>query len=411
MSSHAFPELLRRGLYDIIAARRDMRSFLPDPLPEPTLARILDAAHHAGSVGFSQPWSFIVVRDRAVRERVHTHVEAERLRAAAQFEGPRRDKYLGLKLHGILDAPLNVCVTSDPTRHGPAVLGRATMPQTSAYSTCGAIQNLWLAARAEGVGVGWVSILEPDTLKEVLGIPPHVTLIGYLCVGFVEAFPPAPTLETAGWLPRMPLAETVFAERWGQAPAGALATALAEVASPKPPPAPPKGQGLVVVYTGHGKGKTTAALGIVFRALGRDMPVAVVQFIKGKWKTGERLFARALPNLTFLVMGEGFTWESDDLSRDARAAQAAWEQAKGLILGGAQAVVVLDEMTYAINYDFIPLADVQATLKARPAHVHVVITGRNAPEALVAQADLVTEMQPVKHPYEQGVRAQIGLDF
>ncbi|HTN83398.1 MAG TPA: cob(I)yrinic acid a,c-diamide adenosyltransferase [Sorangium sp.] len=170
-------------------------------------------------------------------------------------------------------------------------------------------------------------------------------------------------------------------------------------------------KGLVVVYTGHGKGKTTAALGMVFRALGRGMRVAVVQFIKGKWKTGERLFAETLPGLTFLVMGRGFTWESDDLSRDKAAARAAFQEAAALIAGGEQDIVVLDEITYALHYGFVAEEELLAALRARPAHVHVVITGRNAPDALIALADLVTEMKSVKHPFEQGMKAQIGVDF
>jgi cob(I)alamin adenosyltransferase len=170
-------------------------------------------------------------------------------------------------------------------------------------------------------------------------------------------------------------------------------------------------KGLVVVYTGNGKGKTTAALGVAFRALGRDLKVAVVQFIKGKWKTGERSFAERLPQLTFHVMGLGFTWESDDLSRDKLAAEKAWEVSRELILDGQQAIVVLDELTYVLNYGFVSVDEVLTTLKTRPPHVHVIITGRNAPEALVAAADLVTEMQSVKHPFDQGVRAQPGLDF
>ena len=173
----------------------------------------------------------------------------------------------------------------------------------------------------------------------------------------------------------------------------------------------PGSRGLVVVYTGQGKGKTTAALGTVFRALGRGMRVAVVQFIKGKWKTGERLFAETLPELTFLVMGKGFTWLSDDLSRDRLAAQTAWATARQLIASGANAIVVLDEITYAINYGFIELDDVLAALRDRPAHVHVVLTGRKAPEELCAFADLVTDMTVVKHPFERGIAAQIGLDY
>ncbi len=170
-------------------------------------------------------------------------------------------------------------------------------------------------------------------------------------------------------------------------------------------------RGLVVVYTGHGKGKTTAALGIVFRALGRSMKVGVVQFIKGKWKTGERLFAENLPNLTFLVMGRGFTWESDNLSNDKAAALSAWETAREMIASGEHDIVVLDEITYTFHYGFVVLDDVLAALRAKPTHVHVVLTGRNAPEELVALADLVTEMKPVKHPFEQGIPAQLGIDF
>jgi cob(I)alamin adenosyltransferase len=170
-------------------------------------------------------------------------------------------------------------------------------------------------------------------------------------------------------------------------------------------------EGLLLVYTGQGKGKTTAALGLAFRALGRGWRVAVVQFIKGKWKTGERLFAETLPGLTFLVMGRGFTWDSDDLSRDRRAAEAAWTEAAALITGGEQQVVILDELTYVLNYGFVPAATVVEVLRARPAHVHVVITGRNAPAELVELADLVTDMQKVKHPFDQGRKAALGIDF
>lgn len=170
-------------------------------------------------------------------------------------------------------------------------------------------------------------------------------------------------------------------------------------------------RGLLVVYTGHGKGKTTAALGMVFRALGRGLRVTVVQFIKGKWKTGERLFAETLPQLRFHVMGLGFTWESDDLGRDKAAARAAWETAREEIASGERDLVVLDELTYTFHYDFLPLEEVLEALRTRPPHVHVVVTGRNAPEALLEMADLVSEMVAVKHPFTAGVKAQIGVDF
>lgn len=169
--------------------------------------------------------------------------------------------------------------------------------------------------------------------------------------------------------------------------------------------------GLLLVYTGHGKGKTTAALGMVFRALGRGMRVTVVQFIKGKWKTGERAFAEGLPQLRFLVMGLGFTWESDDISRDKAAARAAWAEASKEIASGERDLVVLDELTYAFHYGFVSLDEVLETLSSRPAGVHVVITGRDAPERLVEVADLVTEMKLVKHPFQRGEKARIGVDF
>ncbi len=177
------------------------------------------------------------------------------------------------------------------------------------------------------------------------------------------------------------------------------------------PAAPP--QSLLVVYTGDGKGKTTAALGLVFRALGRGLPVAVIQFIKGKWKTGERLFAATLPQLTFLTLGEGMirTWEGDDPEVHARAARAAWERAREILTAGAHRIVVLDELTHVVRHGFVPLAEVLAVLAARPASVTAIVTGRGAPAELVGAADLVTEMRSVKHPFDKGARALPGVDF
>jgi 5,6-dimethylbenzimidazole synthase len=411
---HAFPAEWRRGVYEAIVRRRDMRSFRPDPVPRETLGRILAAAHHAGSVGFMQPWNFIVIEDRDARRAIRAHVEAERLRAAEAFEGERRAQYLSYKLEGILDAPLNICVTCDRERGGPAVIGRNTVRDTDLYSTCAAVQNLWLAARAEGIGVGWVSILEPDELRRILGIPAHIVPVAYLCVGAVDAFPDRPMFETTKWRARLPLAELVYVDRWGGPPPPDLMDALdgrAAFEPALPRRNPTKRDGLLLVYTGNGKGKTTAALGLVFRALGRGLRAAVVQFIKGKWKTGERLFADTIPGLTFLVMGEGFTWESDDLGRDRRAAEQAWTTAKGLISAGDHDLVVLDEITYALNYGFVKTEDVVTALRSRPPHVHVVVTGRNAPEPLCELADLVTEMKSIRHPFEKGHKAQPGVDY
>jgi 5,6-dimethylbenzimidazole synthase len=216
------PELMlppaeRRGLYRAIYTRRDVRRhFRPDPIPPMTLARILDAAHHAPSVGFMQPWNFLVVREAATRRAIREAFLRERDRAAALYEEPRRAAFLSLKLEGILEAPLNLCVTCDPDRGGPHVLGRSAVPETDLFSTCCAIQNLWLAARAEGVGVGWVSIIQPDALRAILGIPPRVFPVAYLCLGYVTEFPGMPDLARAGWRQRLALEELVFAEGWGR---------------------------------------------------------------------------------------------------------------------------------------------------------------------------------------------------
>ncbi len=215
---HALLTAERRGVYRAVHERRDVRSqFLPDQIPDQILAQLLDAAHHAPSVGFMQPWNFIVIRDRGVRAAVRDAFLQERVRAAALYQEPRRSQFLALKLEGILDAPLNLCVTCDPTRGGPHVLGRSAIPETDVYSTCCAIQNFWLAARAEGVGVGWVSIVHPEELKRILGIPAPVIAVAYLCVGYVSDFSDTPDLERAGWRARLSLADLVFEDRWGRA--------------------------------------------------------------------------------------------------------------------------------------------------------------------------------------------------
>jgi 5,6-dimethylbenzimidazole synthase len=224
----ALPAEQRRGVYAAIYRRRDIRHFRPDPVPPPVLARLLDAAHHAPSVGFMQPWDFILIADRGLRARVHALFLAERARAAETFPEPRRSRYLAYKLEGILDAPLNVCVTCDVARGG-VVLGRRSVPETDVYSTCLAIQNFWLAARAEGLGVGWVSILCPDQLARLLALPPTVVPVAYLCVGYPEAFAERPLLETTGWRARLPLERLVHYERWGGAPTAEWAAVAAAV--------------------------------------------------------------------------------------------------------------------------------------------------------------------------------------
>jgi 5,6-dimethylbenzimidazole synthase len=211
-----FSEEERRGVYRAIYERRDVRShFLPEPVPDDVLGRILDAAHHAPSVGFMQPWDFIVIRDASVRQAVYRNFECASRRAAESYQGQQRKLYDSLKLAGILEAPLSVCVTCDHDRSKGHGLGRHTDPAVDLYSTVCAVQNLWLAARAESLGVGWVSILDFEELKTILGVPPALTLVAYLCIGYVSEFRPQPDLEEKGWETRGNLAGVTHFDRWG----------------------------------------------------------------------------------------------------------------------------------------------------------------------------------------------------
>ena len=209
----------KEGLYKAIFSRRDVRShFLQKSIPNDVLARILEAAHHAPSVGFSQPWNFILIRDKETRLKVKESFLREQERSTAMLDGDRdrQKKYSSLKLEGIMESDVNVCVTYDPTRFGPFVLGRTSIEETGVYSVACAVQNLWLAARAEGVGVGWVSILANSDLEKMLGMPAHAKPVAYLCLGYVGEFADKPDLERVGWLPRMTLSEVVCYEKWGE---------------------------------------------------------------------------------------------------------------------------------------------------------------------------------------------------
>lgn len=213
--SNAFDPAERDAVYRAIFERRDIRAeFLPDAVPDAVLARLLRAAHHAPSVGFMQPWDFIVVRDRAVRARIHGAFTRASAEAAAMFEGERQTAYRSLKLEGILDAPLGICVTCDRTRNGPVVLGRTHQGEMDLYSAVCAVQNLWLAARAEGIGIGWVSIVSKADLRAALGIPEEIEIIAYLCAGYVSAFPSLPDLERRKWLGRLALKDVVRVDGW-----------------------------------------------------------------------------------------------------------------------------------------------------------------------------------------------------
>jgi 5,6-dimethylbenzimidazole synthase len=206
------------GLYKAIFSRRDVRShFVDKEIPSEVLVRILNAAHHAPSVGFSQPWNFVLIKDKQTRQKVKDSFARERDRSIAMLDGDKekQKQYASFKLEGIMESAINVCVTYDPTRFGPFVLGRTSIEETGVYSVCCAIQNMWLAARAEGVGVGWVSILANEDLEKILQIPAHVKPVAYLCLGYVGEFAAKPDLERAGWLPRMGLANVVCYEQWG----------------------------------------------------------------------------------------------------------------------------------------------------------------------------------------------------
>lgn len=208
--------------YRIVESRRDVRAFRSDPIPEPVLLRILNAAHQAPSVGFMQPWNFIVIEDHATRAAIKAVFLREYDKAAAHYSGERATLYRSLKLEGIQEAPINLCVTCDRDRSGTPVLGRNTIIDTDLYSTCCAIQNLWLAARVENIGVGWVSILTNQDLSRILHLPDSVVPVAYLCVGYPEEFLEEPELQRRGWAPRLRLDELVFSNRWGhRLPSGA----------------------------------------------------------------------------------------------------------------------------------------------------------------------------------------------
>jgi len=171
-------------------------------------------------------------------------------------------------------------------------------------------------------------------------------------------------------------------------------------------------KGLLIVHTGKGKGKSTAAFGLIFRALGHGKKVGIIQFVKGKWETGERAALEKFSDqLTINTMGEGFTWETQDRQRDIAAARSAWEKAKALIEDDEHDIVLLDELNIVLRYEYLSLEEILPVLTNRPSMKHVIVTGRNAKDDLMDAADLVTEMTMIKHPFRSGVKAQIGIEF
>lgn len=205
----------REAVYKTIYNRRDTRSeFLDEPISDEVLKRILDAAHHAPSVGFMQPWDFIVIKDKNIKQEIKNGFEQANDEAKVLFKGERKELYSKLKLEGILEAPLGICITCDRTRTGDVVLGRTSNLDMDLYSTVCAVQTLWLAARAENLGVGWVSIIHNETIQKILNIPKHVIPIAYLCMGKVSSFHDKPELEKVGWQNRMPLDDLIHLDGW-----------------------------------------------------------------------------------------------------------------------------------------------------------------------------------------------------
>lgn len=225
----AFDPADRDAFYEVVGARRDIRRFRPDTISDEVLERVLTAAHHAPSVGHSQPWRFIVVTAPETRERAARMADEQRLRQAAQLEPDAARRLLDLQLEGIREAPYGVVVACDRRAAAAGVLGRATFPDADLWSCACAIQNLWLAARAEGLGLGWVTLFDPDDLADLLGLPDDVVTLGWLCLGWPDERPPSPGLERAGWSRRQPLSEVVLRERWSD-----TASPISHLRAPSP---------------------------------------------------------------------------------------------------------------------------------------------------------------------------------
>jgi len=206
----------RDAVYKTIYNRRDTRSeFTSETVDDEVIKRLLDAAHHAPSVGYMQPWDFIVIKNPKIKQKIKDGFEIAHKEAAQMFDGEKKEIYKSLKLEGILESPIGICITCDRKRTGKTVIGRTANLEMDLYSAVCAVQTLWLAARAENLGVGWVSIVHHEVIQDVLGLPDDIVPIAYLCIGHVTHFKEKPELEEKGWLPRMPLEELVHYDTWG----------------------------------------------------------------------------------------------------------------------------------------------------------------------------------------------------
>ncbi|PNV75627.1 5,6-dimethylbenzimidazole synthase [Leptospira inadai serovar Lyme] len=210
-----FTDSEKASVYKAIYSRRDIRAYTNHPIEDDIIYRLLDAAHHAPSVGFMQPWNFVIIEDITIRRKIYDHFLEVNERAVNRYQDDRKVKYSSLKLQGILDSPINILFTCDRNRDGENVLGRSTNKDTDIYSTCLAVQNFWLAARAEGLGAGWMSILESGFIRELLEIPEHILPIAYMTLGKPVWVPKEPMLESVGWKHRENLHDLIFKDKWG----------------------------------------------------------------------------------------------------------------------------------------------------------------------------------------------------
>lgn len=204
------------AVYKAIYTRRDVRSFLPNPVPQESIDKIVQAGHNAPSVGFMQPWNFIMITSKDVKEQLAWAADKERRALAIHYEGEKESKFLSLKVEGLKEAPITICVTCDPTRGGSHVLGRNSIPETDVLSTACAIQNMWLAATAEGLALGWVSFYKKADIRDILEIPPHIDPIALLSIGYTDKYPDKPLLELADWEKRRPLGDLIFQNKWDE---------------------------------------------------------------------------------------------------------------------------------------------------------------------------------------------------
>ncbi len=305
-----FPEEAVSVLYDVVRARRDVRRFRPDAVPDEVLERVLGAAHAAPSVGHSQPWRFVVVDDPSVRERAAVMADVERLAQAAQLDPESSRHLLDLQLEGIREAPLGVVVCCDRRTPAAGVLGRATYPDADLWSCACAIENLWLAARAEGLGLGWVTLFQPDQLAALLNVPPGVVTLGWLCLGWPDERAPAPGLERFGWSRRAPLRSVVLRNGWPDVD--------------RQPPAPPsrlRAPDQVAVVGTRDDADTLltplGSLGVLDRALDRATALGLAGLT-----TGTLVLAAGRHRVTDFGVSAFAAGVTDEVLEAARAGQA-----------------------------------------------------------------------------------------